>query len=178
MENLDAALMDLLKQNKSLYKTLIDKFTFGVSDKVPTASVTWDKNKKQFEVMVNRKLERELTVNQIKAMLIHEISHVFMLHLFRVGNMRMNKFNVAADLIINEGSHEIRRELRPLFPNAVWIDTVKLKGPLPENREDWTAELVYELLEDAEDNWDDHGGLSEPDPDVMDEVRDMVAIIQ
>lgn len=174
MENLDAALVDLLKQNKSLYKTIINKFTFGVSDKVPTASVAWDKSKRQFEVVVNCRLERELTVDQIKAMLIHEISHVFMLHLFRVGNMNVRKFNVAADLIINEGSYEIQKELKPLFPNAVWVDTVRLKGPLPENREEWTAELVYELLEDAKDNWDDHDRLCELDPEVMDEVRDMV----
>lgn len=81
----------------------------------------------------------------------HEMLHVALGHLLRVGDKDFMKYNVASDTALNQ---EITREHLPEY--ALYPDNFPNKEVQPLWGE--TAEYYYELLEDMEEQEDGEGG--------------------
>lgn len=159
-EKLDEAILNLMKHNPMTAQILPKHFTFAAKDDCDTAYLTWEKNSNRFLVVVSNKLLKSLNTEGITAVLMHEISHAFLLYLVRAEGKNRRKMNIAADLIINETNPYIKRHLQTVFPKAVWRSTVPLKSgaELPSKMSDWTTELIYEMIEDDKnfDGFDEH----------------------
>lgn len=158
-DKLDFALIDLLKNNHVIKKDLISHFTFKLSNETKTASLGWNKDTNQFIVLVNSDFIRPMDTPQVTAVLMHEVAHALLLHLSRT-KPNKEKFNIAADLLINETVGGIKSQLYKLLPNMVWEENIRTKEPLG-SKYTWTTELIYDLLPDDEKNlscrnWDEH----------------------
>lgn len=159
-EKLDEAIINLMKYNPMTAQILPKFFTFAAKDDCDTAYLAWDKSSNRFLVAVSNKLLKSLNTHAITAVLLHEISHAFLLYLVRAKGKNRRKMNIAADLIINETNPYIKRHLKTVFPNAVWASTVPLKSGavLPSKISEWTTELIYGMIEDDKnfDGFDEH----------------------
>ncbi|MCX7830745.1 MAG: hypothetical protein N2445_06775, partial [Acidobacteria bacterium] len=89
-------------------RVLLDSF-FRINDKDIRVECFLDNNEKlwgkkidDIEIAGGDKLLKSLNTHAITAVLLHEISHAFLLYLVRAKGKNRKKMNIAADLIINE----------------------------------------------------------------------------
>lgn len=120
--------------------------TIKLVEYIPTAGVMFNKEIKQFELLVNEKWFDSLpTDEQRVALLVHELNHIFFKHVFIPQEIVLaknkTKINISMDLVINQ-------LIKNLPEEAFTIDKIKDKNkkPFPPNL---TFEGYYDLLDDA-----------------------------
>lgn len=85
-----------LQKEKPFWAFLISHLNMKETEQIETAGV--DKSGNMF---YNPKFFKTLTDEQIKFVLAHEVSHLALSHIFRLGNRDKNIWNVAGDIVIN-----------------------------------------------------------------------------
>jgi predicted metal-dependent peptidase len=135
-----------------------------VSDRIPTAGVSWDKDKKKVKFMFNRKFYKKLSYEQFSYVVQHEAMHFVNMHIFLFRdkidyykskgkknseiNKIMRKMNIAADCVVNDSLtnlYEVKRltDLGGVAP-IYGQDMVKC------DTHDMTLEEVFYLLPEEE----------------------------
>jgi len=78
------------------------------TDSIPTAGVNYDQKSKKFNLFYNPKFMASLKPLEQQAVLIHEIDHILHGHVFmNIKKEDMKKWNMAMDLVINQGNKHI-----------------------------------------------------------------------
>ena len=126
--------------------TTIQCMTIRVTEAIPTAGVMFNKEIKQFELLVNEKwFDARPNDEERIATLVHELDHIFFKHVFIpqeiVLSKNKTKINISMDLVINQ-------LIKNLPEGCFTIEKIKDKNkkPFPANL---TFEGYYDLLDDA-----------------------------
>lgn len=135
-----------LSQDKDLIFIggVLQSMSIHMTMSVPTAGVCFNEKIKQFQLYVNPEFFSKLTRLESKAVLVHEIYHIFHKHVyFDHTKYKKMMLNVAMDLVINQLIKDLPKE-------AMFIENFrdKNKNPFPKNQ---PTEVYYDLLlDDAE----------------------------
>lgn len=148
---LNAAIINFLSRNKEVSSHILRSFDFQLCQKGDTAHIYLDYKSRRYKVNIPKNWIKELTIEQLSAVIEHEVSHAFLKHIQRRGNRHDRKWNLAIDLFINETSPFIKEHLKPILPNSPWLDTMPLKKDITDIK-DYTAEELYDLLDLEESN--------------------------
>lgn len=142
------------------------------STQIPTAAVALDEATKKVSLMWNREFFSGLTGAERRDVLRHEAMHIAFFHLFRINDRDGRRWNIAADMFINQ-------HLRNLPDGGV---------ELPEGWErNLSADEYYSLLEqnpeeeekysgsetDCHEGWDDIVGDEQVQAELSDAVKDL-----
>lgn len=116
------------------------------TEHIPTAGVMFNKETKQFDLLLNEKFFDKLPSDENRiAVFIHELNHIFFKHVFIPPEIVLTKnktrLNIAMDLVINQF-------IKNLPEGAFLIEKIKDKNgkDFPKNL---TFEEYYDLLEDS-----------------------------
>lgn len=130
----------------SFIASTLQCMTIRLTEMIPTAGVMFNKEIKQFDLMINEKWFDSLPVDEERiAVFIHELNHIFFKHVFIpqeiVLTHNKTRLNIAMDLVINQ-------YIKNLPDNCFTIEKIqdKNKKPFPKNL---TFEAYYDLLEDS-----------------------------
>lgn len=138
------------------YGTMASYFTWQESKKCPTMGVLL-KSDGTVTCYYNPEFCEKLTIDQLGAVVKHEIEHIVLLHCVRIGSRKHKLWNIATDMVING---------KQLNPRIEHIDTLPITPYyFPA---DWDLKLIseeiYEKLEsekkyenDPGQTIDDHG---------------------
>ncbi|MFB6349664.1 VWA-like domain-containing protein [Moraxella sp. ZJ142] len=112
------------------------------SDNVPTAATDG------LKILINPEFFGSLSLEQQQFLLAHEVMHIILSHMTRLGNRDKHKFNIAADYVINTNLVEQGFEMIA-------------GGMYDEKYINWSAEQVYDDLPDddssSKSNSNNHG---------------------
>jgi predicted metal-dependent peptidase len=93
-------------QKNAFIGNLLQELSITISDRVPTAALSYDKKRAKFEVIISDKYFQRLTLEQRMAVFFHELLHFTHGHVFRfesMGNPKEHMLrNIAADMSINQ----------------------------------------------------------------------------
>jgi predicted metal-dependent peptidase len=149
----------------SFIGTTLQCMTIRLNDFIPTAGVCFNKEIKQFELIVNPKWFDSLPTDENRiAIFVHELNHIFFKHVFIPQEIVLaknkTKLNISMDLVINQFIKNL--------PEGVFIiEKIKDKnGKLFEKN--LTFEGYYDLLDDATMEVSDCSG----DPQDHDSFKD------
>lgn len=120
------------------------KMPFEITDAVPTAATDG------FRVMFNPAFCDELMDDQLVFLVAHECLHPMLEHTFRRGNRDPERWNIAADYVINQLLHD---EQIGRFISGGCLDRKIYDAG------DGISERIYELLPPSEGNGSGPGGI-------------------
>ncbi|MEO0271705.1 MAG: hypothetical protein ABIM30_01275 [candidate division WOR-3 bacterium] len=173
---LDSAILAFIENNKITSTVLLKYFDFEPIKK-NTAYVYFDNKSNRYRICISEDWIDGLHNYQVAAIIEHEVSHALLRHLERKRTRDKRKWNIAADLFINETNPHIIKDLKDIFPDAVWLDTVTLKEDIQDINK-YTVDQLYELLEENEEPqpFDEHLLCKEDEtnPKEMDVLEEMV----
>lgn len=173
-----------LEEHSGVFNALMGSSNIQTNPNLPfIAAVGFNKNWKQFTLMINPVLWNRLSFVNKKFVLMHEMVHILFSHLKyfqkRYGYDRQ-KLNLATDICVN---HAIVRGLglpRPSIDDwqkFCWVDTVPMKGgviPSPDE----TFQYYYDLIDDSngqnQSTVDDHEGFDQIDEATAKEIKNVV----
>lgn len=123
-----------------LFGLLLMHMKFGVDENVPTAYTDGVK------VVFGTKFLAGLSDSELDFVMMHEIMHVVLQHCFRGRNFEPERYNIAADIVINSNI---------LLENNMDLKSITLKEfgvsmhQTPDGREgnEFTTEQVYEMVQ-------------------------------
>lgn len=119
---------------------LLMHMKFGVDENVPTAYTDGVK------IVFGTKFLEGLSDSELDFVMMHEIMHVVLQHCFRGRNFEPERYNIAADIVINSNI---------LLENNMDLKSITLKDfgvsmhQTPDGREgnEFTTEQVYEMVQ-------------------------------
>ena len=144
-----------------------------MSKEIPTAATDGQK------VFINKDFLLSLSSNQQNALLLHEVLHMALLHVTRVGSRNAEVWNIAADIVVN---NLIKANTSFKLPKGAIVD---------ETYAEQSVEFVYEKILKNKQKYElqmpdilcgGPGAETEMDPDEINEVesywRDKMQILQ
>ena len=140
-----------LQREAPFFAHLVLSMTIKEDKNIPSMGVSFDGNARYNPDWIDT-----LTDSQIKGVLCHEVMHVALSHLARLGKKDMFMWNVACDMLINwmisiEGFELPKEGILPKYGSTYEIPFKDTK--LVVDVKDKTANEVYELLQkEAEAN--------------------------
>lgn len=97
-----------------------------------------------------------LSDTELEGVLVHEVLHLALQHLTRVGNRSHSRWNIACDIIVNN----IIVQNNMSLPKTVYLpvnNSIKISDKVITNLDEKTAETLYDLLPECpEDCFDYH----------------------
>ena len=138
-----------VKESNEFFGALMLFSEFKKSDQVPTAATDGKR------VFINEKFFGSLNSSQQNGLLLHEVLHMALLHVPRMGSRILKKWNVAADYVVNDlilrnTSFQLPEGAIRSYNQEYWDKSVEfIYDSLKE--EDYKNFSQYDLLEIAED---------------------------
>lgn len=143
----------------AFYAHVIFAMDLKLNENIKTARIIYLERKFRIEIspkFLFETLASEMNETERCTLFVHEVLHALYLHNFRVGDRNPRRWNIAADLCINQ---HLFKNLKPdsaLARIGINIDNGQYNFPL-----NLTAEQYYEMLPDEEDG-DGEPGDGEP----------------
>jgi len=145
--------------NFPFFSVLNGKLKYVLTDKIPTFATDGR------SILYNQKFLDELSINEVIAVIIHEIMHIMFFHVgYRIKNKNIKKWNRACDYAINIFLQDINITLP-----ANCLYDIKYK--------DMSAEEIYNLLPDMESDYFSYGDIIEGEDDSEiseDEIKEII----
>ena len=167
-----------VKESNEFFGALMLFSEFKKSDQVPTAATDGKR------VFINEKFFGSLNSSQQNGLLLHEVLHMALLHVPRMGSRILKKWNVAADYVVNDlilrnTSFQLPEGAIKSDNQEYWDKSVEfIYDSLKE--EDYKNFSQYDLLEIAEDcknGKDDDQGI-QADEDCENYWKDKINLLK
>jgi len=85
-----------------LYANLISRLQKFPTERIPTMAVSLNKKNRNICLIYNPKFVEEISFEELQGVIIHESSHIVNMHFDRGEGKDPSKFNIAADIAINQ----------------------------------------------------------------------------
>lgn len=125
------------------YGLLIMHASFALDENIVTAATDGDK------IFFSPEFLSKITDGELDFVLMHEILHMALQHVYRQGGRDHELFNIACDIVVNSNIlHEVGGDLKKISIDGIGA----LMHVAPDGKEGFehTAEEVYEMLAAAE----------------------------
>lgn len=155
-----------LQEEHPFWAYLIMKMIFSEDTKGELPMPTMGVNAKG-HCKWSRKFIDKLSEEELKGVLAHEVNHLIFMHMIRCGIRHPMKFNLAADIIVNniliENGFTLPKEGVIPYKNEITIPIDRLHNIEIKNISKKTAEEIYEELPVIKDKKGNGGGKSGKD---------------